>query len=95
MYAKKREVKEQKEKLLEHQDDSKNIKVNSNIESKLSEKSKLVELFKKRIANLERQLMTSRSETSGIKKILGNIILTFIDNSIFNRKMKNKLKIII
>lgn len=71
-----KEVREQKKKLLELQDKtSLNLKANSNLESQLTEKSKQLEVSNKRRDNLERELVTARSEAAGIKRILGNLFL--------------------
>lgn len=67
-----KEVREQKKKLLELQDKtSLNLKANSNLESQLTEKSKQLDLSNRKRDNLERELVTARSEAAGIKRILG------------------------
>ncbi|XP_043478055.1 citron Rho-interacting kinase-like isoform X2 [Leptopilina heterotoma] len=66
-----KEVREQKKKLLELQDKtSLNLKANSNLESQLTEKSKQLDLSNRKRDNLERELITARSEAAGIKRIL-------------------------
>ncbi|XP_051160564.1 citron Rho-interacting kinase-like isoform X3 [Leptopilina boulardi] len=66
-----KEVREQRKKLLELQDKtSLNLKANSNLESQLTEKSKQLDLSNRKRDNLERELVTSRSEAAGIKRIL-------------------------
>lgn len=88
-----KEVREQRKKLLELQDKtSLNLKANSNLESQLTEKSKQLDLSNRKRDNLERELVTSRSEAAGIKRILGkkkkinlskNIINIFFNHLFF------------
>ena len=79
-----KEVREHKKKLLELQDKtSLNLKANSNLESQLTEKSKQLELCNKKRDNLERELVTVRSEAAGIKRILGNSLMQLIRIPLF------------
>lgn len=84
-----KEVREQRKKLLELQDKtSLNLKANSNLESQLTEKSKQLDLSNRKRDNLERELVTARSEAAGIKRILGNIdFFQFIQNSLTFRRI--------
>ncbi|XP_043482513.1 myosin-11-like isoform X2 [Leptopilina heterotoma] len=65
------ENKEEKDVLHELQcKHSRNLKATSNLKHKLFQKSKLLELSNKKGENLERKLMTARSEIAGISRIL-------------------------
>lgn len=68
------ENKEEKDVLHELQcKHSRNLKATSNLKHKLFQKSKLLEFSNKKGVNLERKLMTAKSEIAGISRILGNI----------------------
>lgn len=67
-----KEVREQKKKLLELQDQTEsNYRMTSNLENQLEETTKRLEASNRERDKFERELVTTKSELAGVKRTLG------------------------
>lgn len=68
-----KEVREQQKKLLALQDKTvSQYKMTSNLENQLEEMTKKLEVSNRERDKYERELVTTKSELSGVKRTLGN-----------------------